>query len=237
MPRTPRASRRTCRTGRATGGRSGRSSSPAGQAVTPAVTLGPPARPSVRPSPWARRPGRELCRLAASGLCLLVLLRSPLTAVTGDTRPPLRCARRIRRGCPIHVVHTTWMWHPRLTPWCGRSRSDWCPFSRMRRGHCGNALNREYRFLARATAHRARTAKRHYVLTTVASPTACYGRRRSGRRRSHAAAAATNATNATNTTYTTSKRCASAGRKGREGKRVTLLVSCPSREPGRCRWR
>ena len=61
--------------------------------------------------------------------CLLVVLRSRRTAVTGGTRPQPWSALLIKRGCPSHAVHTTWMWHPRLTPWYGRSQRGECPFS------------------------------------------------------------------------------------------------------------
>jgi len=33
-------------------------------------------------------------------------------------------------GCHIHVAGTAWMWHPRLTIWCGRFQSDQSPFPR-----------------------------------------------------------------------------------------------------------
>src|SRR5215471_8665111 len=76
---------------------------------------------------------------SATRRCLLVLLRSRLAVVTGDTRPPLRPARPIRRGCPSHVADTTWMWHPRRIVWYGRFR-PWDLWSKCgrTRPHAGN---------------------------------------------------------------------------------------------------
>jgi hypothetical protein len=39
-----------------------------------------------------------------------------------------------------------YVWHPRLMAWYGWHRSDWCPFSRRRRGCCGNTLTGNTRF-------------------------------------------------------------------------------------------
>jgi len=60
-----------------------------------------------------QKPGAGGARPGLASWCYC----APLPAVvTGDTRPPLRSARLIRRGCPSHAVDTTWMWHPRHIP-------------------------------------------------------------------------------------------------------------------------
>src|SRR6516162_9320836 len=75
---------------------------------------GPFRRSGPAATAGGRRPGRRaLAGPAARRPALFAVpLLSPLTAVTGDTCLGRLAVRFIRRGCPTHVVATTWMWHP-----------------------------------------------------------------------------------------------------------------------------
>jgi len=64
--------------------------------------------------PWPMEDGRPR---------LLVRMRSWQACVTGDTWPSHCAAPLIRRGCRVHAVQTTWLWHPCRMVWYVRCQS------------------------------------------------------------------------------------------------------------------
>ena len=64
--------------------------------------------------PWPMEDGRPR---------LLIRMRSWQARVTGDTRPSHCAAPFIRRGCRVHAVQTTWLWHPCRMVWYVRCQS------------------------------------------------------------------------------------------------------------------
>ena len=97
---------------------------------------------------------RRGCGIHASssgGRCI-----SPVTAAfpkpgSTDGRRRARASGPRSTSAKWHCVDTAWIWHPRLIACYGRFRSDWCPFSRRRRGNNGvGELAGAYRDLAGA---------------------------------------------------------------------------------------
>jgi hypothetical protein len=83
-----------------------------------------------------RGPAAHAAGAPAGGACHLALGVPALPAHYRDPRYVLRLAlswggSRLRRGCLVHAVLTTWMWHPHRMSWYERCRSDWCTFSRQ----------------------------------------------------------------------------------------------------------
>src|SRR5215470_4982122 len=58
----------------------------------------------------------------------LVLLGSRALPVTGDPHSRSGLAPRVRRGCLVHVVQTTWLRHPCTLVRCWSGECDGSPF-------------------------------------------------------------------------------------------------------------